>query len=645
MAVIDGKLANLIHHLPIPYAHLQLLQDTKGNAIDARILSANRTYRELFGMEKSDVEGQTLTDLFPDLMIAQADWIDVYRKVVDTGESVRFQQYFEPMDRWFDITVYRDEPGCFSTVFFDITANKKKSGGLDLVLAASRDFLQIPFAELDPQLLTDNVLELSGARYVTLNVYNKEKTRATTLALSGQSKKIAQAEEILDISFVNKEWPVDSQRLFRIKEETIVAYSDLHKASYGILSKPLAAVLEKLFWIGKVYVMAIVYGDDIMGDFVFCMPQGKELQHSDLVLFLSSQVGLVLARKEAEEKIQYISFHDTLTGLFNRRYLEEEMKRLDTWRQLPISLIMVDVNGLKLINDAYGHDKGDELLKKAADVLRQSCRNEDIMGRWGGDEFVLVLPQTTVRDGERIGQRILEEADKAKIEHLPVSLSLGLATKEVDKFPLTDVLKEAEDRMYRHKLSESRKARHAVLTSLLQTLAEKTDETEEHLWRMQGLAFRLADRINLSDGELDRLSLLIHLHDIGKITISRELFFKTGTLKEEEWEQLKRHAETGYRIARSTEDFAHVAGDILAHHERWDGKGYPQGLKGKEIPILARIIAVVDAYDVMTHGRVYRDAVTSEEAREEIRCCSGKQFDPQLVQFFLELWERGDMEG
>jgi len=348
----------------------------------------------------------------------------------------------------------------------------------------------------------------------------------------------------------------------------------------------------------------------------------------------------VTERKEAEEKIHYITYHDSLTGLYNRVFLEEEMHRLDKGRQLPISIILGDLNGLKLVNDTYGHGKGDAMLKTVSLILKDSCRRGDIIGRWGGDEFVILLPQTTGKKTAEISEKIKRRCRSACTEGVPLSLALGFATREKSVAAVSDILKEAEDSMYQQKLTESKSTRSAIVSALLNTLKTSSFETEEHSCRMQMMALEFGDKLGLPDSELSRLSLLITLHDIGKINVPREILTKKEPLSDGEWRIIKKHPETGYRITRSTEEFAHVAEDILSHHEHWDGSGYPQGLKGKQIPFLARIAAIVDAYEVMTNGRPYRKRISPEEAMAEIKKCSGAHFDPGLVELFIDYFSK-----
>ncbi|NMD42391.1 MAG: diguanylate cyclase [Firmicutes bacterium] len=340
--------------------------------------------------------------------------------------------------------------------------------------------------------------------------------------------------------------------------------------------------------------------------------------------------------KQSEEKIRYISFHDILTGLYNRAFIEEEMHRLDTDRQLPISIIVADLNGLKLVNDTYGHSVGDQMLRIVADILKKSCRKDDIIARWGGDEFLVLLPRTSGDKVQTIFKRIRKKCRDAYIGDVPVSLALGCAVKDHPAISLSDTIKKAEDYMYKRKLADSKSTKSAVLNALLKTLGAKSYETEEHSCRMQMMALEFGEKLGLPDSELDRLSLLITLHDIGKISISEEILTRAGPLTEDEWKIIKKHPETGFRIARSTGEFAHIAEDILSHHERWDGRGYPRGLKGEQIPFLARITSIVDAFEVMTRGRPYKDKLSVKEAIEELSRCSGTQFDPELARLFIE---------
>jgi diguanylate cyclase (GGDEF)-like protein/PAS domain S-box-containing protein len=345
----------------------------------------------------------------------------------------------------------------------------------------------------------------------------------------------------------------------------------------------------------------------------------------------------ITERKKSEEKIKYLSFHDSLTDLYNRAYFEEELKRLDTTRQLPLSFIMGDVNSLKLINDTFGHIDGDDLLKNIANLMRSFCRKEDIIARWGGDEFAILLPRTPGDYAKEIVERIREICKKTSRNKIPISVSVGVATKENESQDMQTIIREAENNMYKSKLLGKKSISSSVIASLTVTLFEKSYETEKHVDRLRELAMKMGKTLKLPQVELDNLSLLSTLHDIGKIAISEEILLKKEKLTEGEWEIIKRHPEIGFNICESSPQLAHIADIVLSHHEHFDGSGYPQGLKGGGIPIASRIIAILDAYDVMTGGRPYREPLSKSEAMSEIKKYAGSQFDPYLVEKFIEI--------
>jgi len=360
----------------------------------------------------------------------------------------------------------------------------------------------------------------------------------------------------------------------------------------------------------------------------------KDLELAEILI---SSTKAALDRVDYQKELKYKSFHDNLTDLYNRRFFEEEMKRLDTKRQLPISIIMADVNGLKLINDTYGHRIGDNLLIETAKILKKHIRKEDLLARWAGDEFVLLLPQTSKNKAQKIMKRIKSKNKKLKKENIPISIGMGIAVKNKINQNIDKILEKADDNMYQNKLSESRSASNKIVQTLLNTLGTKSSETKEHAIRMTNLAHKLGEKLKFSNFELNKLSLLATLHDIGKTTISEDILTKPGNLTDEEWEIMRKHPERGYKIASASEEFILVTKEILSHHEKWNGNGYPRGLKGEDIPYLARIISIIDAYDVMTNDRPYSKAISNEKALAEIESCAGSQFDPSLAQEFIKL--------
>lgn len=341
----------------------------------------------------------------------------------------------------------------------------------------------------------------------------------------------------------------------------------------------------------------------------------------------------ITKQKQREEHIRYLNDHDQLTGLYNRKYFEEAIERIDNEKNLPISIIIGDINGLKLVNEAYGTDKGDELLKSVANILQAHSKAGDILTRIGGDEFALILPRTSYQDA----QEYIKEIEKACNEYSNLSLSLGCATKKAKYELISNTIKDAEDNMLLNKLLQSHSFHSNLIASLKATLYAKSQETEEHAQRLIKYSRLIGKELDLPDTTLNELELLCTLHDIGKIGIDDSILKKAGPLTYEEWEEMKRHPEIGYRIAMASPELRSIANYILCHHERWDGTGYPQGLKAEEIPLNSRIIAVIDAFDAMTNERCYQSKKSFAEAIQELRKCAGTQFDPNIVEIFIDI--------
>jgi diguanylate cyclase (GGDEF)-like protein len=298
---------------------------------------------------------------------------------------------------------------------------------------------------------------------------------------------------------------------------------------------------------------------------------------------------------------------------------------------------LLNHHNTKLSNDAFGHHTGDELLKAAAECIKKSCRKEDIISRWGGDEFLILLPTVTETDVQRVCDRIMNECEKYDELPFKISISLGDATKVDESQDLGEILKAAEDKMYKNKLMSGKSIRNSIITSLKTTLYENSFETEEHSGRMTQMCKKFGEVLELPKSKIEELVVLAALHDIGKVAIPDEILSKPGKLTTEEMNQVKKHPEIGYRIAKSCPEISHVAEGILSHHERWDGEGYPNRLKGEKIPYESRIIAIIDSYDVMISDRPYKKRMSQEDAVKELRRCSGTQFDSCLVDKFIGL--------
>lgn len=341
-------------------------------------------------------------------------------------------------------------------------------------------------------------------------------------------------------------------------------------------------------------------------------------------------------KKRKQDKIEFLSYHDQLTGLYNRRFYEEELRKLDIKQNLPLTIVMGDVNGLKLINDSFGHVMGDELLKKVAEVIKKGCRDDDIIARLGGDEFVILLSKTDAFEAEQIIKRIDDMSHIEKAELIDISISFGYETKNNEEEDIQEIFKKAEDKMYEKKNYKREGMRKTAINPILISLHEKSKREDPHSNRVSQLCERMGVALGLPEYDIIKLKLIALLHDIGKIAIDENILNKPGKLTDREWEEIKCHSEMGYRIISTANDTSDMARCVLSHHERWDGKGYPKGLKEKEIPFVSRIIAIADAYDAMTSERSYRSALPEEVAVQELQKNAGTQFDSQLTSIFIE---------
>jgi diguanylate cyclase (GGDEF)-like protein len=337
------------------------------------------------------------------------------------------------------------------------------------------------------------------------------------------------------------------------------------------------------------------------------------------------------------KKIEKMSYQDALTKLYNRRFFNEELKRLDVERNLPLGIILADINGLKLINDSFGHQVGDEFLIKTAKAFKSELRGDEIIARLGGDEFAILISSIKKNEIMKVVHRIQNSFAKIEINDIKFSVACGFAIKENADENINVTFKRAEDIMYQNKLLMKSNYHKNAIRGIITTLHEKHPREEKHSSRVRYYMemFIDADQFDVSSKAL--LETTGMLHDIGKIALDYTILEKPGTLSREEFDAVKKHPEVGYRVLRSAGVYQEILEGVLYHHERYDGNGYPEGLKGEEIPLLARILTVCDAYDAMRSDRPYREALTTDEAVSELKNCSGTQFDPDITDFFIKM--------
>lgn len=341
-------------------------------------------------------------------------------------------------------------------------------------------------------------------------------------------------------------------------------------------------------------------------------------------------------RKKTENEVLYLSSHDQLTGLYNRRYYEEELKRVDMEDNLPLTLIMADVNGLKLTNDAFGHSAGDKILKTFADILTKETRPADVVARVGGDEFVIILKRTESSEAEKLVLRISDAISEKQMVRAILSVSFGWKTKSTMSESIEDVYKQSEDDMYRNKLFSGSSLKNDILNLIRKSLFGQNSIEQSHAESVSELCRKTGAAIGLKEDDVKELGLAGLLHDIGKIAIPESILMKNGVLTEAEMNEVRRHPEIGYQILRSVSDFSDIARFVLDHHERMNGSGYPRGLRGDEISTQAKIIGIAEAYDSMVRKMPYRKARSKETAILELQNNSGTCFDPAILEVFID---------
>lgn len=589
----------LAANFPDAFAYQQIIADDAGNPLDYIFLEINPAFELMVGLSRDEIIGKRVTEIYPKIYMPAFYWIGVYGRVAAGCGSIRFEQYFEPARRWYEVIAYSERPGFFATVFYDITGHIFSLRQAEEALHKSEEIGKALINAIPDMVFRCN------REGVCLSAEIKDDYR-----LLPQGQQLYQNGDLTGQK-INTIFPPDvaGQIMAAVEQAFATGKPELLEYSYPINK-------DKFYFEARLVAAAC-------GEVVTIVRDNTE-------------------RKRFEERLKHLSFHDQLTGLYNRAYFENELFRLEGSRDYPVSIISVDLDGIKLVNDTLGHARGDDLLRACAKLLRQSLRTSDILARVGGDEFVALLPRTTRTTGLEIVNRVHEQLALYNREQLsiPLSISIGIAVAENRNQLLRDVYKEADDLMYREKLQKGAAARAQIINAVVSSLKEKDYLNDGHGQRLKVLCRKLAEKAGLSELQQSRLDLLSYVHDLGKAGIQNEILFKQGPLTEEESKLIRQHSEKGYRIALSSANLSDVADLILKHHEWWNGGGYPLGLKREEIPVECRILAIADAYDTIVNRRHYRKAKSKEEALAELKRGAGRQFDPGLTEIFISLVEQ-----
>jgi diguanylate cyclase (GGDEF)-like protein len=386
----------------------------------------------------------------------------------------------------------------------------------------------------------------------------------------------------------------------------------------------------------SLFLLSYFYGEVIIT--VAYTLMGPSAIAASITLLLAYFLHTREYRNTLDEKIRYINMYDSLTEVYNRSYCELLIEQLEQELQLPVSIVFGDLNNLKLINDIFGHHTGDDMIIRTADIIKRATMqtNGVIVSRWGGDEFIIILPNTNRNQAQAMIQKIKSLTDACRTDSFPLDISLGVATKESSEQSIQHVIKLADASLYTNKFRESAQAKKSIVEYFIKILFDNEIESKQHATRVQELALMISRELNLTQEQQEELSMVSYFHDIGKVSIPKEILNKSEDLTSDEWLTVKRHSEIGYRILQSSSEYAHISRAVLSHHEFWNGNGYPQNLKGEKIPLMARITAIAEAYEEMTHSKMYKVALTKEEALKEIEKNSGTQFDPNIARVFVE---------
>lgn len=490
------------------------------------------------------------------------------------------------------LDVSKDEQVKFNNQEGNLKSDYLESNNWKIFMFTPAEFIAIPVNTLRNNFITTIIIffiavllfvylqmRVIGKPLVSYDLDNKRKIKAERMNFEALFKNSSDAIVIVDnknrVIEVNEKF----EELFKYKLEEI-KNKDID----------LLIVTESKFEEAKKYTQ-LLFKDRIESVETIRYDKFKNPKHVELKgtpIFLDGKIigGFatytdISGRKAFESKILYMSYHDQLTGIFNRRYFEEKLKTMDISSNYPISIVMADLNGLKLANDAFGHAFGDKLLIKTSEIINTYVNGDEFVARIGGDEFVIVLPKTSDQEVRNLMKRISEEIERTKIGTIKLSVSFGWDTKTNEDQNIIEVLNRAESFMYKRKLSESPSMVSNTIQVIINTLHEKNKREKFHSERVANLCFAIGQEMSLDQEKLNELKLVGLMHDIGKIGIDENILNKEGKLTQEEYEEIKKHPEIGYRILSSANQMSDIAEYTLAHHERWDGKGYPNEPRGR----------------------------------------------------------------
>ncbi len=565
---------------------------------EMRYVYVSRRFHHMYGVFTTDVIGKSHYEIFPDL---PEKWRIVHQKalqgMISTGDRDPYPRANGTVDYtrwecrpWYDSHNQIQGVIVYTEVISDVVKREEE-------LEHSKQFLEMIIDNSPIGIAVHDLHPFTGFFYI--NDHYKQ--------IYGLKEEDLKSPE----AFWNALFPGDEQRR-KVFQERVAALGFSNQKNLVFENIPLNR-------------------DGLEPHFVSAMVT----KHPNSHIWISTVMD-VTDQNLRQKDIEFASNHDYLTGLYNRRYFAEYVNHIELRAVKSIAIVILDVNGLKMVNDALGFRFGDLLLKTVADSLKGSCCKEAVICRIGGDEFAMIIlnrEEEEIAEVKRCLQEILAEKT---ISNIQISVAFGYAYSEATKVTsIDDLIKTAETRMYKQKVLDSRSSKNQAIHGILQTIHEKFETERIHSYRVSELCEQMGQALNLSKEECDELKLAGLIHDVGKITTPDSILSKPGKLTPEEYELIKQHPERGYHILRTADQYSDLAQYALTHHERVDGTGYPMGLKKEEIPLFSRIIAICDAFEAMTASRPYRKAMKEELAIAELHRCKGTQFDAELVEIFI----------
>lgn len=597
--------ADILHAMPSAFVYFELIRDAEDKVIDGIYKDINPTYESLIGVNKETIIGKKVSEIFEPSVLKTLEWLKL-------GDKVEKKQSNDKMDYFSELTHQ----------FYQVQ-----------VFSFEKNHVAITYTESTTEILQKYIIQedLKQTESQLSLILNSTEEAICGINLKGECTFLNHS--CMELVGINEESEMVGHQIFDyfskeddLKYEGTVAQDVLHKLNIKQKSHSDQVFFKRTD--GKTFPVEY-----------FVTPKtsnGKLL--GGILTFID-----ITERKAKQTEINRLIFHDPLTGLFNRTKFEQLIEKYDGKKYLPVSFIMLDINGLKRINQQYGHHEGDMLLKSVTKILIENIPKNAYIARYGEDEFSVLLPNSDNMQVfwhvQRIQAAIKQFNNQLNNGQVAINLALGYEIKYNMDFSIQKVINNAQDYMGKQKILNQDSIQNALLTSIKTTLLARSQFTEEHAERLVNLSKRVGKLMGLSSYQIDELALLAELHDVGKIGIDDAILNKPGKLTDEEMNEMKKHPFIGYQIIKSIRGLDDIALPILYHHERTDGKGYPSGLTRNEIPLSSRIISVVDAYDAMTQDRPYRKAMSKEEAIAEIKRNSGTQFDPEIVPFFLQSLE------